>query len=551
MSRFFNAKINRKLTALCLLLALLICAACCVSGYLQFRNATYKSYNDFAYEIGYVALSYVDGDRIAGYLDEKYFDPDTGLFVPDEEYQAMMDGIYDIYINTSLNSFSSGIYVCIPHNDNGEYTLTNLFDVRIVEAEDKAPWDVGVVDKMAVANPDEVMKIYETGYLSNDFFVHKSRFGYNSTAIIPVYNSEGETVALLMSDMPMPFVRQMLNKYLLNTIVITVALVVLFIGAFLYFIKKKVTQPLEIVSEEADSFITSEMKLSERLPEITQTDEIGRLADTVYKMEINIQDYIENLQAVTAEKERIGAELNVATKIQEGMLPALFPTFADRDDFCIDASMDPAKEVGGDFYDFFFIDENHLALVCADVSGKGVPAALFMVIAKTLIKNRTLMGGTPGEILTDVNNQLTEGNESNMFVTAWLAIIDLRTGEMTTANAGHEYPAIRRANGEFELIVTRHGMALAAMEGIEYKTNRVELYEGDTVFVYTDGVTEATDAQSSLFGNDRLLAALNRNPSADPAELLANVRGAIDGFVGDAEQFDDITMLSVKLKKLN
>jgi len=239
MFRFFNAKINRKLTALCVLLALLICAACCISGYLQFRDSIYRTYNDFAYEIGDIALAYVDGDKITGYLDEKYFDPDTKLFVPDEDYRKMMDEIYNLYINTSMYSFSSGIYVCIPNSANGDYTLTNLFDVRIVEAEDKAPWDVGVVDKMGVDNPEEVMRIYNTGLRSADYFVHKSRFGYNSTAIIPVQNSKGETVALLMSDMPMPYVQQMLNKYLLNTVIITVLLVVLFIGAFLVFLKRK------------------------------------------------------------------------------------------------------------------------------------------------------------------------------------------------------------------------------------------------------------------------------------------------------------------------
>lgn len=551
MFRFINAKINRKLTALCVLLALLICAGCCWSGYLQFRNSTYRSYNDFAYEIGDIALSYVDADRITGYLDEAYFNPETKEFVPDDEYQDMKDEIYNLYLHTSMHAYSSGIYLCVPHEENGEYLLTNLFDVRIVEAEDKAPWDVGVVDRMGVDNPEEVMRIFSSGTRSSDYFVHESRFGYNSTAIIPVKNSSGETVALLMSDMPMPFVKEMLNRYLLNTIIITGLVVVLFIGAFLIFLRRKLSHPLQVVDAEAESFISSEMKLSEQLPEITQSDEIGKLARSVYQMEINIRNYIDNLTAVTAEKERISTELNVATRIQAGMLPALFPKYSEREDFEVCASMDPAREVGGDFYDFFFVDRSHLAIVVADVSGKGVPAALFMVIAKTLIKNRTLVGGTPGEILTDVNNQLTESNESDMFVTAFLAILDLKTGEVTSANAGHEYPAVRRANGNFELIVSRHGIALGAMEGICYRTNSFSFSEGDSVFLYTDGVTEATNGNKELFGNDRLIEALNRKPDANPEELLNNVRGAINEFVGEAEQFDDITMLSFKLKKLD
>ena len=550
MFRFIKAKLNRKLTALCILLAILICAGCCATGYLQFRNATYKSYNDFAYEIGETALSYVDADSITGYLNEEFFDPETKQFLPDDKYDTMAGEIYNLYLNTSMYDYSSGIYLCVPYVENGDYLLKNLFDVRIIEAEDKAPWEVGVVDKMGVDNPEEVIRIFNTGTRSEEYFVHKSGFGYNSTAILPVKDSGGSTVALLMSDMPMPFVNETLNRFLINTALVTSLVVILFIGAFLAFLRRHVTNPLQIVHAEADAFISSEMKLSEQLPGITQSDEIGKLAQSVYQMEINTKNYVDNLTAVTAEKERISTELNVATSIQAGMLPALYPKFAGRDDFEVCAVMDPAKEVGGDFYDFFFIDPTHLAIVVADVSGKGVPAALFMVIAKTLIKNRTLLGGTPGEILTDVNSQLVESNESGLFVTAYLAILDLETGELLSANAGHEHPTLRRADGSYELIVSRHNIALCAMDGIEYRTNSSTLAEGDSVFLYTDGVTEATDSETELFGDERLMSALNKNPAACPDEVVNNVRQAINEFVGEAEQFDDITMLAFKLKKL-
>lgn len=551
MFRFIKAKLNRKLTALCILLAILICAGCCATGYLQFRNSTYKSYNEFAYEIGDAALSYVNSDRITDYLNEEYFDPETGEFLPDEEYERMTEEIYNLYINTAMYTYSSGIYLCIPHVENGEYLLTNLFDVRIVEAEDKAPWAVGIVDRMGVDNPEEVMRIFNTGERSSDYFVHRSSFGYNSTAILPVKNSGGGTVALLMSDMPMPFIEETLKFFLINTMIVTGLVVLLFIGAFLMFLRRNVSQPLRIVESEADSFISSEMKLSEKLPEITQSDEIGKLAKSVFQMEVNIRDYTDNLTAVTAEKERISTELNLAKGIQAGMLPKLVPKFSGREDFEISALMDPAREVGGDFYDFFFVDNRHLAVVVADVSGKGVPAALYMVIAKTLIKNRTLVGGTPGEILTDVNNQLAENNELLMFVTVFLAILDLETGEIVSANAGHEYPAVRRADGSYELITARHGPAIGAMEGVKYRTNSFAFNEGDSVFLYTDGVTEATSEANELFGNERLVSALNRNPAADPDEVVDNVKTAIGEFVGEAEQFDDITMLAFKLKKFD
>ena len=210
------------------------------------------------------------------------------------------------------------------------------------------------------------------------------------------------------------------------------------------------------------------------------------------------------------EKERIGAELNVATQIQADMLPSIFPAFPERKDFDIYATMDPAKEVGGDFYDFFLIDGDHLGMVMADVSGKGVPAALFMVIAKTLLKNSTMKGGQPADIVAEVNNQLCEGNEAQLFVTAWLAVLELSTGRGVAVNAGHEHPCLRRAEGSFELVKYRHSPALATMEGIPFRQHEFRLQPGDTLFVYTDGVCEATNADNELFGEERMVEALNR-----------------------------------------
>jgi len=246
---------------------------------------------------------------------------------------------------------------------------------------------------------------------------------------------------------------------------------------------------------------------------------------------------------IQKEKERIGAELNVATQIQADMLPGVFPPFPDRGDFDIYATMTPAKEVGGDFYDFFLVDENHIAMVMADVSGKGVPAALFMVIAKTLIKDRTLMGGSPSEILYDVNNHLCEGNKAELFVTVWLAIVDLTTGRGVAANAGHEHPVIRRKGGEFELVRYRHSPAVASMEGVKFREHEFEMNPGDQLFVYTDGVPEATNIKDEMYGTDRMLEVLNRSSGKKLTEILPALRHDIAGFVGTAPQFDDITML--------
>ena len=305
-------------------------------------------------------------------------------------------------------------------------------------------------------------------------------------------------------------------------------------------------KPIKLISHEAAYFVENENEVSQELKKVRNRDEIQVLAESVLAMEIGINEYIANLTKITAEKERIGAELNVATQIQADMLPRIFPAFPERTEFDLYASMSPAKEVGGDFYDFFLIDDDHIGLVMADVSGKGVPAALFMVIAKTLIKNRAQMGGSPAEVLAYANDQLGEGNEAELFVTVWFAIIQISTGKGFAANAGHEHPAIRRKDGRFELVKYRHSPAVATIPGIKFKEHEFRLNPGDSLYVYTDGVTEATRADDVLFGVDRMLEALNKNPDADPKTMLDNVRSDIDLFVGEAPQFDDITMLGFK-----
>ena len=257
-----------------------------------------------------------------------------------------------------------------------------------------------------------------------------------------------------------------------------------------------------------------------------------------------MKNYMTDLVSVTKEKERIGSELSVANKIQADMLPKIFPAFPGMTEFDLYATMDPAKEVGGDFYDFFMLDDHTIGLVIADVSGKGVPAALFMVISKTLLKNRALMGGSPSEIVDYVNEQLNEGNDADMFVTIWFAKFDIRTGKGIAVNAGHEHPAIYRAEtGKYELDVYKHSPICGTMPGMHFREHEFELKPGDRMFVYTDGLPEATNAEKELFGADRVLEVLNNNTDVSVHELLYNVTKSVEEFVGEADQFDDLTML--------
>ncbi len=240
------------------------------------------------------------------------------------------------------------------------------------------------------------------------------------------------------------------------------------------------------------------------------------------------------------------SELNTATQIQQGMVPTIFPAFPDNDEFDIYAAMHTAREVGGDFYDFFLIDDNHLAMVIADVSGKGIPAALFMMASKILISDRAMMGGTPSEILSFVNERICSNNVADMFVTVWLGILEIDSGKVIAANAGHEYPAVRKIDGEFEVLKDRHGFVLGGISGVKFSDYEFTLREGESLFVYTDGIPEAHNNNEELFGTERMTAALNINPSASPKDIINNVANSVSDFVGEAERFDDLTMLCLK-----
>ena len=308
-----------------------------------------------------------------------------------------------------------------------------------------------------------------------------------------------------------------------------------------------VIRPLKTVQENIRKYKDTKDSTSivQSLSEIDMRNEIGELAGDVTELAKEIDAYVDEISTITAEKERIGAELSLATEIQVSTLPHIFPPFPERDEFDIYAVMDPAREVGGDFYDFFLIDDDHLGLVMADVSGKGVPAALFMMISKIIVKNCAIIGMSPAQALSTANDMLCDNNRAEMFVTVWAGILEISTGKLIAANAGHEYPAIKKPGGKYELFRDEHGFVVAAMEGLEYKEYELQLEPGTALFLYTDGVPEATNPEKELFGTDRMIEALNTEPDADAEQVLRNVRVHVDRFVRDAEQFDDLTMMSL------
>lgn len=325
---------------------------------------------------------------------------------------------------------------------------------------------------------------------------------------------------------------------------------------FMWFTEKKISRPVENLARVAHSYYgehsgeEDRQKLLDACQEYSgDNTEVGDLARSYISMVEDIGGYVTNLQKVTAEKERINAELSLASSIQAHMLPCIFPAFPDRDEFDIYASMTPAKEVGGDFYDFFMVDNSHLAVVMADVSGKGVPAALFMVIAKTLLKNYTQSGIKPEEVFTTVNRLLCDGNDAGLFVTAWLGVLELTTGKLTFVNAGHNPPMIKQNGGEFTYLKSRAGFVLAGMDTIKYRQNEITIAPGDRLLLYTDGVTEATNSQNQLYGEERLSAFMNAHSDEKAEDILQDLKSDIYAFQGEAPQFDDITMLMLDYEK--
>ena len=240
-------------------------------------------------------------------------------------------------------------------------------------------------------------------------------------------------------------------------------------------------------------------------------------------------------------------ELSLATNIQKQMLPSIFPAFPDRKEFDVFASMDPAKEVGGDFYDFFLVDETHLGLVVADVSDKGVPAALFMMASKIMVNNYAMLGLSPKKVLDSVNRQICSNNQQAMFVTIWLGILDLKTGVLTASNAGHEKPILKNPDGHFELIQDTHGFVVGWEKSMKYNEYKLKLKKGSKLFLYTDGVPEAT-GPSGKFGRDATLEALRKYEDLPPKEILDNMKVELNMFTGNRDQFDDVTMLCLEYK---
>ena len=500
------------------------------------EHSSELSYDSFAVD--------EDKDYLVYGTDEETHRNNFETYTPEDQsilanYYYSLDNLFPIYLLE--NSF---------YNDYCSVVLDSQGEARVLLSYSKNKehiYNLGEIYGENLADIKPVKNILEDDYIDFTYELKGEFLSPDIYVYFPFKDESGNIVSIgifhyYMDDI-ISYVIQ--DSFEISIIAIVLSLILLdFI--VLLFLRKKATKPLLSIKSSLHDYMENKQSADvvERMSKIKAKNELGVLSEDVSTLAVELDTYaIDNIK-LAQNKERVKAELSLASEIQDDSLIKDFP---DNDNIKICASMTPAKEVGGDFYDFFYIDDSHVALTIADVSGKGIPAALVMMSAMTSIRNYTMLLSDPAEILEKLNDKLCLRNNTNMFVTAWLGILDLKTGLLTTSNAGHEFPAVN-TNGKYELFKDKHGFVLGGMPGMKYKNEEIRLKPGNSIFVYTDGVPEATNVKNELFGTDRMISALNTSESTLPEDALENVKKAVDDFIGTAQQFDDLTMLCIKFK---
>ena len=530
--REIRMPLSRKIAVLVTVFALSLSAALIAMSYFYYRNEMLEDYEAFAMKIARIAASQLNPDKIRTYLD-------TGE--PDEKYEQA----YRILCQIREEGGVEYLYVVKPELEEVWYVLDTDPSEGAIPLGFHEPYYEGAFAENAgrMANGEPVPPI-----------VSNEEYGWLMSVYYPMRTSAGEPAGYVGVDILMNEVREELQTFAEQMIMLMLVLSLVFLVIMIFASHKMISSPIRKLSSAAGKLVEAEQSGEVADTEIfngvtiRSQDEIGDLYQSLSQMEKDMNAYIRDKLESTARSERISAEMSLANKIQAAMLPHVFPPFPDREEFSLYATMDPAREVGGDFYDFFLIDEDHLGLVMADVSGKGVPAALFMMIAKTILQSCAMLGRSPAEVLSSTNEALCSNNQVEMFVTAWVGILEIPTGRLTASNAGHEYPVLKAPGGSFDLLKDRHSLPLGCMGNVKYTEYELQLEPGAKLFLYTDGVPEASDSENSMFGKERMLSALNEVPDADPEQTLKQVRHAVDVFVKDAEPFDDMTMLCIDYK---
>ena len=540
MIKRLHFKRNMRSTLIGAMVLLLVVFSLIVSniGYVTFSNSLEREYSRYTLNIAKTGETLIKADNIDTYLE-------TGG--AGAEYELSKHRMDVLCKKMDVNV----LYIIKPSADFLSYTsVMNCVNENKVNY---TPWEVGHEEKSG----EDYIEIYKdmyAGKIDNARVLRTKNLNGappHITTLLALKGEDGAIKGIFCVQTPMEELARGRATYL-TYIAISMFITALFVSiTAAKYLTKQIVNPITTIKDEAKRFALQNTQNEEQtLENLSRIEEIVSLADSIHVMESDTLKYIDNLTAATSERERIGTELGIAAQIQTGLVPSFSRGFPERTDFALCASMTPAKEVGGDFYDYFMLDDDHVALVMADVSGKGIPAALFMMVTKILIKeNAKISGHTPAQVLEFVNNRIVANNPADMFVTVWLGFLELSTGKLIAANAGHDDPAICREGGSFEICKSRHGLVVGAMDGVPYKNFEITLNKGDKFFLYTDGLPEATDANETLLTLDGMLELLNAGKDKNPEELLRSISEGVDRFVGDAPQFDDLTMLCLELKE--
>ena len=523
--------LTKKIVLNVVIAGFILCSLIFFAGFIAYSRQFRTQYDKNIRSVAATVLECLNPDSFETYLKTK---------TPDAQYEEINNILQYFIEQFDLNL----IYVSAV--EPPDYTRITYIYNPVKKGGKHSPFPLGYFEVYEEPQYNSSAKrVFENGETIVRHTL-KTRSGSHITAMLPVRNSQGKIIAVLGAQKDIQEFVSARHRYINAVVIVELIFAILFIVFFSEFFNLHFIKPVVTITRETDHFASYGGEPSEELIKIHPNDELGVLAHSVHQMECDVNRNIKQITQMTEEKYRLSTELELATKIQRGVLPKGYPAFPDCKSFDLFGSMDPAKEVGGDLYDYHMLDSDHLMITVGDVSGKGVPAALFMMIVKTLLATHAKQGLSPSKIFETTNGQLCKNNVMDMFVTCWLGILTLSTGELCFVNAGHPFPVLLR-DGSASLVESKPNLMLGGMDSIPYAEHKIILQKGDSLLVYTDGVTEATDKNEQLFGETRLLEALRNCNDLDAPLLIKKVRATINLFVGGAEQFDDITMLAVRL----
>ncbi len=538
-------RLSGKVTAICGAFVLIISFTLGLLGFFTYYDNIVERYEQYVEAMIRIAGSHIDVEDMAECIR-------TGE--KSEAYDRTQEQLDRIKSQSNVEY----LYVIQPLNtqetDNARYIWNAVTAEELEEFSDIA----SLGDLSGEGFSGEMAEVFEKALQEEDqvtyYSNNTSEFGFVLTGMLPLKSRDGETQVLVCVDILMNEINEDVRQYILFVLCGTLIVGTLFLLLLLRMVNRSVVAPVVRMADSAEDFVrqsnegTEPSQLSFRDPCVSTGDEVQLLSESLKEMTLKLVSYMKNLNAATADKERFAAEMNVAQNIQAGMLPSKFPAFPERTEFDIYAALQVAGNMSGNFYDFFLVDKNHLALVIGDINGTGIPAALLMVITRTLIKNYARLGFEPEKVFVETNNQFSESNEG-MTTAAFLGILNLSTGVFSYVNGGHRVPLLKHAGGEFEPLPTKDCFVLGSMAGVPYWQQSVQLTQGDLLFFYTKGLTDAENEEKMQYSEEHMQQRLNQTLSQvyELKDILKLMQEDVQEFLGGARQGqEDMTMLILR-----